>query len=66
MKLKIGAHETLYVLFKHYGVPPETVMYGSKEQNLGKFHQKLKDACCYNHQTETYSTWSNAAEGTIR
>ena len=41
-------------------------MDGSKEQNVGKFHQKLKDACCYKRQTEPYYPWSNAAEGTIR
>ena len=38
----------------------------SKEHNIGKFHQKLKDACCYKRQTEPYSPWSNSAEGTIR
>ena len=66
MKLKSEAHETFSVMFKRNGVPPEMVMDGSKEQNLYKFHQKLKDACCYKRQTETYSPWSNVAEGTIR
>ena len=57
MKLKSKTHETL---------PPEMVMDGSKEKNLGKFHQKLKDDCCYKHQTEPYFPWSNTAEGKIR
>ena len=45
MKLKIEANETFSVLFKRNIVPPEMVMDGSKGQNLGKFHKKLKDAC---------------------
>ena len=42
------------------------VMYGSREKNLGKFHHKLKDDYLYKRQTEPYSPWLNAAEGTIR
>ena len=66
MTLKSEAYKTFYVLFKRYAVTTEMVMDGSKEQNLGKFHQKWKDTCCYEHQTDTYSPWSNAVEGTIR
>ena len=66
MKLKIEAHETLSVMFKRNGVPPEMVMDGPKEQNIGKFNHKLSVACCYKHHTEPYSPWSNAVEGTIR
>ena len=51
------AYKTFYVLFKRYAVTTEMVMDGSKEQNLGKFHQKFKDACCYKRQTETYCPW---------
>ena len=47
MKLKSEAHKTLSVMLKRNGVPPEMVMEGSKEKNLGKFNQKLKDDCCY-------------------
>ena len=35
MKDKGGAHETLSLLFKRYGVPPNMVMDRSKEQALG-------------------------------
>ena len=66
MKLKNEAHETLSVMFKRSGVPPEMVMDDSKEMNLGKFLHKLKDACCYKRQTDPYYPWSNAVEGTIR
>ena len=45
MNLKSELHETLSVLFKRDGVSPEIVMDGSKELNLGKFHQKWNDAC---------------------
>ena len=38
MKLKSEAHKSLSVLFKRDGMPPEMIMDGSKEQNLGKFH----------------------------
>ena len=65
IRFKSEAHKTLSVLFKCNGVPPEMVLNGSKEQNLGQFHQKLKDACCYKRQTEPHSPWSNAAEGKI-
>ena len=41
------------------------VMDGSKEHNLGKFHHKWNDACWYKRQTDPYSPWLNAAEGTI-
>ena len=57
MKLKSESHKTLSVLFKRDGLPPEIVMDGSNEHNIGKFHQKLKDACCYKRQTEPYSPW---------
>ena len=66
MKFKNKAHETFSVLFKRDGDPPEMVMDGSMEQNLGKFHHKFKVACWYKHQTEPYSPWSSAEKGTIR
>ena len=53
------------MLFKSDGVPPNMVMGGSREKNLGKFHQKFKDAFFYKSQNEPYSPWSNAVEGAI-
>ena len=39
---------------------------GSKEQTLGNFKRKLREADCHGRQTEPYSPWQNAAEGCIR
>ena len=41
MKRKIDAPFALDCLFRHEGVPPESIMDGSKEQNLGDFFRKL-------------------------
>ena len=42
-------------LFRHEGVPPEIIMYGSKEQNLGDFSRKLRDNGCHRTQIEPHS-----------
>ncbi len=39
---------------------------GSKEQTLGDFQQKLREADCHLRVTEPYSPWQQAAEGCIR
>jgi hypothetical protein len=41
-------------------------MDGSKEQTMGKFHQKAREMGMRIKQTEPYSPWQNAAEGAIR
>jgi transposase len=66
MKRKGDAHEALSLLFHRDGVPPAMVMDGSKEQTLGDFRRKLKEADCHLRQTEPYSPWMNAAESAIR
>ena len=66
MKCKGEAHETLSLLFHHDGVPLVMILDGSKEQTLGNFHHKLRQADCHQQQTEPYSPWMNAAEGCIR
>ena len=66
MKRKGDAHETLSLLFHRDGVPPVMIMDGSKEQTLGDFRRKLRQADCHQRQTEPYSPWMNAAEGCIR
>jgi hypothetical protein len=66
MKSKSDAHETLSLLLKREGVPPEMIMDGAKEQIQGKFKDKLKEANCHLKQTEPYSPWQNYAEDTIR
>ncbi len=47
MKTKGEAHYALDQLFKRDGVPPEMVMDGSKEQTMGLFSKKLRDAGCH-------------------
>ena len=53
-------------LFRHEGVPPKIIMDGSKEQNLGDFARKLRDAGCHRKQIEPHSPWMNLCEGEIR
>lgn len=62
MRTKGQAHDTLPLMFQCEGVLPHMVMNGSKEQTLGKFHQKLCDAGCKKKATEPCSPWKNAAE----
>ena len=66
MKKKSEAHEALSLLFSCEGVPPVMITDGSKEQVQGQFRKKLADADCWLKQTEPYSPWMNAAEGSIR
>ena len=42
------------------------IMDGSKEQNLGDFARKIRDAGCHRKQTEPHSPWMNLCEGEIR
>jgi hypothetical protein len=66
MKRKGEAHETLSLVFHCDGVPPTMVVDDSKEQTLGKFRQKLREADCHHRVTKPYSLWQQAAEGCIR
>ena len=66
MAKKSGAHETLSLLFAQEGVPSTLVMDGAREQVLDEFRCKARQADCHVKQTEPYSRWQNAAEGTIR
>lgn len=63
---KGDAHESLSLLFHRDGVPPTMILDGSKEQTLGVFKRKLREADCHARQTEPYSPWQQAAEGCIR
>ena len=60
------AHETLSLIFKRGGVPPKIVVDNSKEQTLGKFAKKCREADCHIVTTENYSPWMQAAEGCIK
>ena len=57
MKCKGEAHETLPLVFHRNGVPPTMVVGNSKEQTLGEFQRKLKEADCHHRVTGPYSPW---------
>ena len=54
MRLKNHAHETLSIIFKRDGFPPKIVVDNSKEQTLGKFAKKCREADCHLVTTEPY------------
>jgi hypothetical protein len=66
MKRKGEAHETLSLVFHCDGVPPTMVIDNSKEQTLGEFQLKLREADCHHQVTKPYFPWQQAAEGCIR
>ena len=66
MRLKNHAHETLSVIFKRDGVPPKIVVDSSKDQTIGKFSKKCREADCHLVTTEPYSPWIQATEGCIK
>ena len=66
MKSKGDAHEPLSEIFRDVGVPNAMIMDGAKEQIMGNFRRKCREAGCYGKQTEPHSQWSNATEGTVR
>ena len=66
MKKKPEAHEALSLVFSRDGVPPRMVIDGSKEQMLGDFSKKCRQADCHVVTTEPYSPWMQAAEGSIK
>ncbi len=66
MKTKGKAHKALSLMFQCEGIQHSMVIYGLKEQTLGKFWQKLVDTQCQLKQTEPYSPWQNAAEREIK
>ena len=66
MKRKGEVHEALSLFFQRTGVPDRLVVDGSTEQVQGPFKRKCLEAGCHLKQTEPYSPWQNAAEGSIR
>ena len=66
MKTKGDAHHTLSSILRDVGAPDTLVMDGSKEQTLGEFRKKCRDAGVHVHQTEPHSPWQDRAELTIR
>jgi hypothetical protein len=66
LRTKGDAHLALDNVFRTTGAPSTIVCDGSKEQTLGKFRLKCRDAGTTIHPIEPYSPWSNLAEGCIR
>ncbi len=62
---KSDAHESLSLLYHWDGVPLTMILDSWKEQTLGNFKKKLRDADCHATQTKPYSPWQQAAEGCI-
>jgi hypothetical protein len=51
MRKKSEAHETLSILFARDGVPHTMIMDGAKEQTMGDFCKKARQADCRIKQT---------------
>ena len=66
MTKKSDAPFALDCLFRHEVFPHEMIMDSSKEQNLGDFARKLRDAGCHRKQIESHSPWMNLCEFEIR
>jgi hypothetical protein len=66
MRLKSEAHLGLSLMFNQDGVLPLIIMDGSKEQTMGQFCMKAREANCQIKETEPHSPWQNAAESAIR
>jgi hypothetical protein len=60
------SHEALAVLFTRDGVPPVIICDGAKEQVLGEFCRKVRQADCHIRQTKPYTPQSNFAETAIK
>ncbi len=66
LKAKSEAHQAVSILFARDGVPNVMVMDGAREQTLGDFRRKCREAGCHIKQTEPYSPWMSAAENGVR
>ena len=66
MKTKGEVHHSLSLLFSHEGVLKTLIMDGAREQVMGEFCRKARQADCQVKQMESYSPWQNAAEATIK
>ena len=66
MTKKSDAHETMSLLVPQEGVSSTLVVDGAKEQVMGGFRCKARQADCHVKQTDPYSQWQHAAESTVR
>ena len=65
-KKKSKANETLSIMFKRDGVPSRMILYNSKDQSLGEFRRKCREADCHLINLEPYSPWHISDEGCIK
>jgi hypothetical protein len=66
MRKKSEAHETLSIFLKKEGVPLNFIMDNSKEQVLGNFAKKVREAGSHIKRIEPYTPWTNSAESEVR
>jgi hypothetical protein len=66
MEKKSQVHEALALLSTRDGVPPIIICDGAKEQVLGEFCCKARQADCHIRQTKPYTPQSNFAETAIK
>jgi len=66
MQKKSNAPDTLVQLAHEKGVPTHFVVDNSKEQTEGDFRKKARGFGCGINQTDHYSPWQQACEGTVR
>ena len=65
MKLNSDTHETLPLLFKRDGVPPEMIMDKSKEQLSRNFCNKLREANFHKKIIKPHPPWRTATKRNI-
>ena len=62
---KIHAHNSAKKLFKNDGVPSKIVMYGARDQIMGKFKEACQDETFQIKQLKYNTPWANRAEGAV-
>jgi hypothetical protein len=65
LKAESEVHKAVSTLFAQDGVPNIMVVDGAREQNLGDFRKKCREASCHMKQMEPHSLWMNAAENGV-
>ena len=66
MQHKSDAHEALSLFLRRHGSPITMIMDNAREQTMGDFRSKARQAGITIKQTEPHSPWQNAAEAAIR
>ena len=66
METKAQAVDALSLLYARDGVPAALIMDGSKEQTLGEFRKKARQADCHIKQIEPKTPQQNAAETGVK